>query len=256
MALIIGFGNRKGGTGKTSSVNALACHLAYSGLYPGYKIAGIDLDNMMSWSDMRDDDMDDLESLVQEGRMTPEKLTQITDRMFDLFHEPVTSFPDKIEQYDDEYDILLLDLPGTLDQEGVIDVYKFVDRLVIPTDLTRQDVNGTVDFVNNIVQEVFPVRKKAFPDKPNLPFTGLLTKIDVQTNAFKDRVADLHENSLKEEFGFEFVKEPITQSKAVFGQYANTYDVLRNGSGKVVFEPVFLELVERLGINKIEIVGA
>lgn len=250
MAKIIGFGNRKGGTGKTSAANAFACYLAYSGLYPGLKIAGIDLDPMMSWADMRNDDIDEYEELVLEGKLTNEEKEEKEDKMFDLFAEPVESFPQKIDQYDMDYDILLLDLPGTIDQKGVIEIYSYVDQIVIPTDLTRHDVNGTIDFVNALIKNVFPVRQKA--NLPIQPIIGLLTKIDKNTAAFREREADLNSNGLKEEFGFEFIKEPITQSKAVFGQYANTYDILKNGTGKVVFSDVFEALAERLEIEKTE----
>jgi chromosome partitioning protein len=249
MAKIIGFGNRKGGAGKTTTANAFACYLAYTGKYPDLKIVGIDLDPMLGWSQRREDDLDVLEDQVKEGSLSVEKAEEIENQMFEIIYEPATTLPQKIEYYDSEYDLIILDLPGTLNQEGVPEVYNFCDTVIIPTDLTRDDLNGTMSFFEKMTKDIFPLRIQA--GLPPHQIIGVLTKIDKSTIAYKAREEELKENGLKDEFGFEFIKTPITQAKGVFGQHSTTYTVLKNGSGQTVFTEVFEELVEKIGINQI-----
>lgn len=242
--MVIGIGSQKGGSGKTSLTIGLANYLKYSNINPALKFIALDLDPQMSLSKIREDDVEFLEEKVREGEIASELKDAIIKNMYPIHYVPVSKIFDKINVYTDEYDVVLIDLPGTIDQVGVLEAYALLDIMFLPTNVTKQDIFGTIEFLVKYSEKTLVYRKKL--DLPLTAIYGVLTKVDKNLSAFRDRKELLESEGKLEEFPIEFIKEVITNSQAVFGTHINTFDILRNSKGEPAFTTVFETLAKKI----------
>jgi cellulose biosynthesis protein BcsQ len=99
--------------------------------------------------------------------------------------EPCSSsdFPNTAENLLGEYDIVLVDLPGNLLQEGVISCYFLFDFVFCPTSVSYADLQSTITFISLYKEKIEGVRKENGFD---CNFYVLLNKVDSKTKEFKE----------------------------------------------------------------------
>ena len=136
MALKIAFSNQKGGCGKSTATILTAT--ALSDLPFEYKVLVIDLDKQLSIFQQRRYDIED------------KKKVNFEMMKFDQLSE----FDNTIDQLDKEYDIILIDSGGKLDDnlpvefQTITRVLSNIDILLIPFTSGNFSLESTIEYIN------------------------------------------------------------------------------------------------------------
>jgi cellulose biosynthesis protein BcsQ len=187
MAKIISFSNVKGGVGKSTLNSLLANYIAYK---TTSSVALLDCDDNKSLTSIRDLDISKGHSI---------------DDMYDFATINPLELHKNIDAISDAYDYVIIDLPGSIHQVGVISAYLSVDHFFIPVSLSDFDRAPTIDFHKFINESVIPAREQANYTKPTV--YGTLMKINPQT--IEAKAFFKGENP----FAFEFIKSYIPVTK-------------------------------------------
>ena len=220
--IVIGLTGQKGGTGKTSIANAICTYAKY---VKKLNVIGIDLDEQKSWKLNRLRDESDLPANINK------------DDLFPIKSMSCGGFFQACDSLREEFDLIIVDFPGSLSQNGVGEAYTQLDQMFLPTDVTDNEIVGTSMFLQFYKDVIKPLLNKI--DLPEPKITGVFTKISKNLLNYKDREKALKLNGNIDEFGIAFIKEPFTYAKAIWGQYSNTYSPLMSGKGEIAYPEVF-----------------
>ncbi len=237
--IVIGFVNEKGGSGKSSNSIGFTNRLHYSDKY-NLRVAGIDLDPMKRWTNLRVKDLNDIEK--EKGDISTLYKLELVDAI---------NLGEKLEEWEeaDKYDVVIVDYPGTQTQVGIIESLFLLDYIVVPTGITEDDVDGTFEFLKKFDEVVTPQFEENNLTPP--PMVGLAYRVSTNMLCYTQRKEEWEKNGLLDEFGFEFCRKFIGEAKAVYGQYKNTREeVYKLASNKKVrvYQDVYDELAEKLNI--------
>lgn len=85
------------------------------------------------------------------------------------------------------YDFVLVDIPGTIQQSGVISLLSIFDSLIIPTSFNEEEIHSTIKFIE-ILEDL--------KDKEgiDIPYKVLINKYEVQ---FSAEVREAEDNGFK-----------------------------------------------------------
>lgn len=142
--LVVSFINQKGGVGKSTLTGVFANYLHTIGKKQGLKIAVIDAD--------------DTQNSLSRKRQREESLQEEKDN-YKIITISSKDLPDKIETLQKMYDIILVDLPGNIKQEGVSIIYYLIDVAFIPTQPSELDIDSTAIFYE-IYSQIIEKRKQ------------------------------------------------------------------------------------------------
>jgi len=144
MGKVIILGNQKGGVGKTTITSYLANFLFYQ---QKELLIVVDADNQQqSIFNFR---QNDLRKGVNEADL------------YDVFKTESKEFEKFYQTFIDNYKYVFVDLPGNLEQEGVIVAYALSDVIFIPFKPFPAEISSTVIYYNMLIEKVEPLRKKA-----------------------------------------------------------------------------------------------
>lgn len=141
MAKILMFGNQKGGIGKTATTVMTAT--AFSQAPFNLKTVVIDLDNQKS---------------VMRSRKFDLRAYQTTEVPFDVLSYSISELQENIQRLDKEYQLILIDVAGKLDNTQPIETQEvtkalmYVDYLFIPFVAGNYNLESTLDYFNFIKQ--------------------------------------------------------------------------------------------------------
>jgi len=141
MGKLIGFVSGKGGAGKTTITEIVCSALT---MYYDYTIAVIDTD--VDQPSMNVDRKDDLRKYERDDPLTlrnVEKLTEKGKEPFKIFTIEPTNIA-AIAKVKKEFDIVFLDVPGSLSIKGVKELYYFMDYAYIPFYVDKKSVESTI----------------------------------------------------------------------------------------------------------------
>ena len=145
MATVITFVSEKGGTGKTTSIQAIATYLHYA---KEFKIALLDCDNYQASSSK--DRTNQLFKLEQLGEKTDAKkfFNQIitSKPLYPIIKVAENEFVSTLNSITDQYDIVFVDMPGFINPELLRTVIPLSDFAFVPTHVDERTVPATVDF--------------------------------------------------------------------------------------------------------------
>ncbi len=223
---IISFANMKGGVSKTTLTTIFANYVHNE---TDKSIIVIDCDNKQAnLMSIREKD-------IRAGA-DPKYL-------YPLNTVPSTEFYEKIEMYIGEVDYILVDLPGTVMQEGVIEVYAMLDYLFVPTNITDNDLNSTVAFLSDFQQYIN--QRRVDNNMPETVVHGVLSKVNVSTKLFKEFY-----NETRKELPLRFLDSYIPYSEVSFGHNvstAGTYNYFQGkGANEVNLTEAFCKEVFRI----------
>ncbi|MDR0603549.1 MAG: ParA family protein [Bacteroidales bacterium] len=141
--LVVSFANQKGGVGKSTLTSIFANYLFTEGKKQGLNVAVIDADDRQQtlYRKRQREGGENVESY---------KIIQISS----------SDVKDNIEFLQDSYDIILLDLPGNMMQEGVITSYYMIDIYIIPFQPNEFDIDSTAQFYELLQNKIITIRKK------------------------------------------------------------------------------------------------
>ncbi len=174
-AIILGFANQKGGVGKSTLTHLVAKTLGSEAM--GKKVLVIETDKQGTLSDIR-------EGFVSQGSEA---------FPYDLVKSTVLEFEKHINQENlSKYDYIFMDMPGTIDKEGIITMLLNADILFLPLSPSTFDINSTVGFI----EEVYAVKQRR--DELELPFEyyTIINRVKSGTKAGRELMGSLEENKI------------------------------------------------------------
>lgn len=141
---IISFAAKKGGVGKSTLTSIFANFLQHQ-TDDSFIVCDLDYDQKTLAAKR--------ESELQDG-----------GDIQDLYALEVIKSSDFAEVFknaiDGNFDYVLLDIPGNLEQSGIRQALAYCDHIIIPTHYSESDIQSFVDYVKFIREEIDPMRKK------------------------------------------------------------------------------------------------
>jgi chromosome partitioning protein len=162
MSKVISFATQKGGAGKSTLALVLAAPLATE---YGLKIAILDCDYQQSIVKTRKQLDEPSLAILQETDPT-------AAYPYDVFPMALKSIFDFIDNPDNDYDLIIIDIPGRADGEDVFNALTGCDAVIVPLVSDYLDRASTAEFMG-----ILEALKKA-ADKADVDFQyfGLATK--------------------------------------------------------------------------------
>lgn len=136
---VISIANQKGGAGKSTLLVVLATALAVD---YNYQVLVIDGDPQSSIANLRNG---------QDKLYLEEEREFLEDPALDFPYEVVSvdlaAIPDYVEQQQDKYDVVFVDLPGRADSEALNNTLAASEVVLVPMKATYVDRQATLDFL-------------------------------------------------------------------------------------------------------------
>lgn len=215
--IVISFVNQKGGVGKSTIASIFANYLFAEGETENMKlnIAVIDADDLQqTLYRKREREKESLKTLIEQTLDAElKKQYKNLEDAYRVISISSQDIPNQIERLKKEFDIILIDLPGNMKQEGVITAYFLIDIMMIPFQPNEFDIDSTIQFYNLLMNDVIEGRKK---NGLQTTVAGILNRVNPSTKEFKD----LYEN--KEHFPFPVLNNYIKESKVAYQRNINT----------------------------------
>lgn len=154
-AKIIAFANLKGGVGKSKLNSFFANFLASK----GHMVLVIDGDVSQHTTEIydRSDDLSEYLSVIN----------------YEFEDGDIARF---VLNSCSSYDYVLVDIPGTIQQSGIVSMLSVFDALIIPTSVAEEDIHSTMKFID-VLKEL-----KNNHDI-DIPYKVLINKYEVQFSA-------------------------------------------------------------------------
>jgi chromosome partitioning protein len=199
------FGNQKGGVGKSTLCIMLA---NYATLVKKRAVLIMDMDFQKSIDERRQEDNDD------------SKVTM----PYEVLPIETTDYPHYAEQLKNVDDIIMIDLPGKIDDESLIPILQDADYVICPFDYEKSVFSSTVTFARLVKyfdknKQIFFVPNR-FKQSINYDLKGKvdaeLSKLGTVTKPITDRV------TLKRINTFEINEEQKRVVEEVFDFIFNT----------------------------------
>ncbi len=143
--IFIGFANQKGGAGKTTLTHLTAKTLA---LARGKKVRVIECDPQGSMTE------------VKRGVLEENPGTSIP---YDLIFSPICDVGATAQDSHGKYDFVFIDMPGTLDKEGILAMLTNADILIVPIIPSQYDLDSSIEFLETLYKVADYKRKNGAP---------------------------------------------------------------------------------------------
>lgn len=162
MTKIISFATQKGGSGKSTLALVLAAPLAVE---YGLRIAILDCDYQQSIVKTR-------EQLDEQNLASLRESNPAAEYPYDVFPLALDKIFDFIDNSADNYDLIIIDVPGRADGEDVFNALTSCDAVIVPLVSDYLDRASTAEFMGIL----HAIKKSA--DEAGIPFQyfGLSTK--------------------------------------------------------------------------------
>lgn len=189
--IVLAFANSKGGSGKSTLTSVLAGYLNKFGKDHHLNIAVIDADDAQnSLGKMRQRETSELDGVNKEDE-------------YEIINISSSEIKNYIEYMKKTFDIILIDFPGNLKQQGVIEGLHFVDIVIIPFETNRISLDGTLEFYN-IYKQIPEARKM---NSLKTVVKGVPNRVTPNLIEYKELIAN------KEILPFELMNNHVKESK-------------------------------------------
>lgn len=150
--LFIAFATQKGGVGKTTFTVLTASYLHYA---KGYNVAVVDCDYpQYSIYAMRERDREQVKSNEDYKRLAMEQFGNLNKRAYPILksssENAIAMVNEFLDETDMDIDLVLFDLPGTVNAAGVINTLAHLDHIFIPITADRVVLESSLSFATII----------------------------------------------------------------------------------------------------------
>jgi cellulose biosynthesis protein BcsQ len=190
--LYVSFCTQKGGAGKSVFTTLAASYLHYE---KGFNVAVIDCD-FPQWSiqKLRERDTEQ----VMQNAFYKRKAAMLFQKLGKRAYPVVPVQPENalakatefLGSRNEHFDLVLFDLPGTVNNRSVVEIYFNMDFLFVPLTTSRINMESTLNFivrVNEIIEKMSQIRLKS-----------VQTFWNRITGREKQELSDLYNNALDE----------------------------------------------------------
>jgi len=211
-AKLIEFGNQKGGVGKSTLASMLANYLLKE---KSKEVIVIDCDDMQR--SLNEERMRELAVITRENPKfdfnSIYTIVKITSKEFPKY------FYDNLKY---EFDIVIVDFPGNIKQEGVITSHSLCDTIIVPFNLTGKDIASTQIFINECRDKIENFRLKA--GLPEQKMYGVLAKVETNSIEYKEYLNG-YRGQIEKKFGFPMLDNIMPYNRVAFQRNASTINV-------------------------------
>ena len=151
---ILSVSNQKGGGGKTVTTALLAVTLSQD---YGRSLLLVDVDEQQTLTDIRKQDEDYYANfpytiITKPFRLlrdTPQGVKAVLDE--DGYEvNPAADYLEELRKNSQEYDVVLVDMPGRTDDQNLLELIAVIDGLLVPVITDQNDKFSTVKYLENI----------------------------------------------------------------------------------------------------------
>lgn len=147
--MVITIANQKGGVQKSTLTSVFATAIHYG--FTKYKTAIIDIDLQQSLYVSRQKELEYINNNPAEQKKLDEYTKKRGIDLYPIYKCGHTEVKGKVKELEDEgYTFIFLDVPGTLEAEGLDLVYPLVDFIFIPCYTDSKTQHSTMQFVKKI----------------------------------------------------------------------------------------------------------
>ncbi len=151
-SLFIAFATQKGGVGKTTFTVLAASYLHYA---KGYNILVVDCDYpQYSIYSMRERDAEQIKSNENYKQLAMEQFTSLNKRAYPILksttENAIVMANEFLDETDMTIDLVLFDLPGTVNTKGLINTLTHLDHIFIPITADRVVLESSLSFATVI----------------------------------------------------------------------------------------------------------
>lgn len=216
--MYVAFSTQKGGAGKTTLTVLVASYLHY---VKGYKVAVIDCDYPQhSIAEMRERDFKMCENDEYYKGMLYEQFIRLEQKKAYPVVESNTK--DALDDAEDltkegDYDFIFFDLPGTLNNEGLILTIASMDYIVAPIVADRLVLESTLDYLISVRDNIVN------PGKSNIK--GIYLFWNMVDGREKSELYEVYENVIRD-LEFPLLRTFIPDSKRFRREQSVSYKAL------------------------------
>lgn len=216
--MYVAFSTQKGGAGKTTLTVLVASYLHY---VKGYKVAVIDCDYPQhSIAEMRERDFKMCENDEYYKGMLYDQFIRLEQKKAYPVVESNTK--DALDDAEDlvkegDYDFIFFDLPGTLNNEGLILTIASMDYIVAPIAADRLVLESTLDYLISVRDNIVN------PGKSNIK--GIYLLWNMVDGREKSELYEMYENVIRD-LEFPLLKTFIPDSKRFRREQSVSYKAL------------------------------
>lgn len=216
--MYVAFSTQKGGAGKTTLTVLVASYLHY---VKGYKVAVIDCDYPQhSIVEMRERDFKMCENDEYYKGMLYEQFIRLEQKKAYPVVESNTK--DALDDAEDlvkegDYDFIFFDLPGTLNNEGLILTIASMDYIVAPIAADRLVLESTLDYLISVRDNIVN------PGKSNIK--GIYLFWNMVDGREKSELYEVYENVIRD-LEFPLLRTFIPDSKRFRREQSVSYKAL------------------------------
>lgn len=220
--IIVSVTNQKGGVGKSTITMLLADYLHIKGTELGLRIGVVDCDDLQN-------------SLIRKRERETEGLNEEEMKDFyQIMNIPSKDFADHVEVLQQVYDIIFVDLPGNMKQDGVMTIYYLIDVAFIPTEASELDIDSTNLFFNQYKEIIQKRKELGFQTS----VFGMFNKVNNNLIEFKE----LYNN--RNQLAFPFLDNYIKESKVRFQRNISTLETKFDYNADKTCEEMLQKIVE------------
>ncbi len=216
--MYVAFSTQKGGAGKTTLTVLVASYLHY---VKGYRVAVIDCDYPQhSIAEMRERDFKMCENDEYYKGMLYEQFVRLEQKKAYPVVESNTK--DALDDAEDltkegDYDFIFFDLPGTLNNEGLVLTIASMDYIVAPIAADRLVLESTLDYLISVKDNIVN------PGKSNIK--GIYLLWNMVDGREKSELYEVYENVIRD-LEFPLLKTFIPDSKRFRREQSISYKAL------------------------------
>lgn len=216
--MYVAFSTQKGGAGKTTLTVLVASYLHY---VKGYNVAVIDCDYPQhSIAEMRERDFKICENDEYYKGMLYEQFVRLEQKKAYPVVESNTK--DALDDAEDlvkegDYDFIFFDLPGTLNNEGLVLTIASMDYIVAPIAADRLVLESTLDYLISVRDNIVN------PGKSNIK--GIYLLWNMVDGREKSELYEVYENVIRD-LKFPLLKTFIPDSKRFRREQSISYKAL------------------------------
>ena len=228
-AKLVQFGNQKGGVGKSTLCSMLANYIHQQ---KTKEVIVIDCDDMQK--SLNDERARELAIITKENPKfdlnSIYRIVKITSVEFPKYF---------YENLKDAFDIVLVDFPGNIKQEGVISSHSICDTIIVPFNLTGKDIASTQLFIKECRDKIANFRLKS--GLPEQKMFGLLAKVETGSIEYKDYLNGGRE-FLEKDLGFPMLDNIMPYNRVAFQRNASTIEVYEKEEYNALCEEIISKI--------------